>query len=225
MDYRVFVGFEPRHAIGLTVTNFSLIHYASQPLQITPLVLATLPIERKGLTEFSFSRFLVPWLCGFRGWALFLDSDIIAYDDICKLWDLADPTKAVMVADGVPGFERAAVMMFNCAHPDNLDLTPIKIASMQGLHTISWTKEIGFFPESWNHCVGYSEPNEQPSLIHYTQGNPIWLETADCEHAAKWRDEYKAAVSTAPWVDLMGGSIHAFEAPDGTKQPKYKATG
>lgn len=215
MDYRCFIGFEPRHAIGLTVTSFSLIHYASHPLQITPLVLGTLPIDRRGLTEFTYSRFLVPWLCNYRGWAVFLDSDIVLQDDICKLWEYADPTKAVIVAEGVPGFERAAFMMFNCAHEDNLQLTPIKIANMQNLHTIGWTKEIAYFPESWAHCVGYSAPSDEVSAIHFTKGNPVWPETRQCEHQEKWVAEYKAATGTVSYNDLMGGSVHAeAKGPD-----------
>lgn len=223
MKFPLYIGFEPRHAVGYTVTSFSAMHYASLPLQITPLILATLPIERKGLTEFSFSRFLVPWLQGYKGWALFCDSDIIFQDDPCKLWDFADPTKAVCVAEGIPDFEQAAIMLFNCAHPDNLNLTPDKIDKSTNLHTIGWTKEIGYFPSDYNHCVGYNELNDDAKVIHYTMGNPCWKETADCEHQDKWVREYKNAVGTVNWVDLMGQSIHAFQAPDGSLQPKYKA--
>lgn len=223
MEHRVFIGVDPRHMIGHTVCSFSLIHYASAPLQITPLVLATLPIERRGLTEFSFTRFLVPWLCGYKGWAVFMDSDIVVQDDICKLWQFGRPENAVTVAEGVPDFERAAVILFNCAHADNRALTPEFIERAEGLHTINWTKKVGTFPSRWAHCVGYAEPLADPALIHYTMGNPCWPETQDCEHADKWQNERRGALGSVSWADLMGSSTHAFRAPDGTLQPKYKA--
>lgn len=223
MDYRIFIGFDHRQSVAYNVCQFSLIHYASAPLQLTPLVLQTLPLERQGLTPFTYSRFLVPYLCGYRGWALFMDSDIIAQQDICQLWKEADPKKAVMVASDIQPFERAAVMLFNCAHPDNRQLTLDFIERAPDLHRITWTKEIGFFDPKWNHCVGYATPRDDAALVHYTMGIPAHAETKDCEYADAWKAEHRSLNSTAPWVDVMGSSIHAFKAPDGSLQPKYKA--
>ena len=54
--------------------------------------------ERNSLqsTEFSFSRFLVPHLCNYEGWAIFMDCDMMVVDDIKNLWNLRDNKYAVM---------------------------------------------------------------------------------------------------------------------------------
>ena len=48
-------------------------------------------------TDFSFSRFLVPYLCGYEGWSLFMDCDMLMLDDIAELWALRDERYAVQV--------------------------------------------------------------------------------------------------------------------------------
>lgn len=223
MSFDIFIGYDDRQAISYNVCQFSLIQRASFPLSITPLILEQLPLRRRGLTPFTYSRFLVPFIKNYEGWALFMDSDIIAQDDICDLWQYCDPHKAVIVAEGVKEFERAAVMLFNCGHIDNKILTPNMIESGEGFHQIKWTKNIGFFPERWNHCVGYAKPRPDPGLVHYTMGVPAFAETADCEHQDKWIAEARKMTSTTcDWNALMGGSIHAIEI-DGRKWPRYVA--
>ena len=225
MSFDVYIGFDDRQALSYNVCQFSIVRHANYPVSITPLIYEQLPLKRVGLTPFTYTRFLVPYLKGYDGWALFMDADIIAHDDICQLWKHCNPDKAVMVADGVKPFERAAVMLFNCAHPDNAALTPDYIETADRLHTISWTDAVGTFPPRWNHCVGYSEPTEDVGLIHYTMGVPAFKKTADCEHQDKWMHELRLLNSiTHSWDDLMGPSIHAVEI-DGEKQPRYKANG
>lgn len=220
--FKIAIGFDPRQAVSYNVCQFSLIRRASEPISITPLVIDTLPIERKGLTPFTFTRFLIPHLFSYKGWVLWMDSDIIAQDDPIRIWDYANPNKAVIVAEGVKPFERAAVMLFNCSHPDNRVLTPEFVEKAEGLHSISWTKEYGFFPRRWNHCIGYCPETDDLGLIHYTQGVPAFPQTGDCEHADKWREELKLLHSTQDWVTLMGGSVHAVMGPDGL-EPRYRS--
>lgn len=73
MTNRIFIGFDHRQWCSFTALATSIIERASQPVSIIPLILGTLPIGRTGLTPFTYTRFLVPWLCGFKGTALFLD--------------------------------------------------------------------------------------------------------------------------------------------------------
>ena len=69
-----------------------------------------LPLKRMGLTPFTYSRFLVPQLCNYEGWALFLDLDMLVQGDIAELFDLADESQAVMVVKSNARFEWASVM-------------------------------------------------------------------------------------------------------------------
>src|ERR1700730_13973383 len=87
---RIFVGHDPLQPVSTTVLVHSIISRASKPVCVTPLSLKTLPIKRRALTEFTYSRFLVPYLCDYQGWSLFLDTDMLVLEDIAKLFELAD---------------------------------------------------------------------------------------------------------------------------------------
>lgn len=204
---RIFIGWDPRQPVAYTVLQHSIVARTSAPVSVVPLKIETLPFKRTGLTPFTFSRFLVPWICGYRGHALFLDVDILVLDDVAKLFALADGS-AVMVSKNEKRFEWASVMLFDCAHPDNAKLTPEFCETADSLHKISWTESIGSLPGEWNHLVGYDEP-KPASLVHFTQGVPAWPETKDCEYADEWRRDAQEAISARPWVELMGNSVHA----------------
>lgn len=216
---KVFIGFDHRQPISYNVLQFSILRRCSKPVCITPLVLPTLPIERAGLTPFTYSRFLVPYLCGFRGKALFMDLDMLVLDDLSKLE--MEPGKAVMVVDTDPKFERASLMLFDCAHYHNRRLTPEHIGAANDLHGIGWTDRIGFLDKRWNHLVGYDSEPVNPAVIHYTMGIPAFPETEDSPFAEAWHEEHRLMNSTQPWVSLMGRSVHAAEQ-NGKLVPKYK---
>lgn len=217
----VFIGFDPRQAISYNVLQSSIIKRSSKPVAINPLVIEQLPITRQGLTPFTYTRFLVPYISGYKGWSLFLDADILLVDDIAKLFEYKDESKDIIVSKHSKRFEWASVMLFN--NERCKILTPEYIEQATDLHRIGWTSDenIGSFPGTWNHLVGYDVPNNDVSLIHYTQGVPAFEETQDCEHAAIWRREHQEMNSTIPWVDLMGRSVHAA-ALNGKLVPKYK---
>ena len=209
---------DPRQVIAFTVAACSIIDATKTPVAISPLVYQTLPLTIGGLTPFTWSRFLVPWLCNYEGWALFLDADTFARGDINDLFALANDECAVMVSDAATGnlaFERAAVMLFNCAHPDNKILTPELVNAQKdegkriGLHACKWTQNVGTFPGGWNHLVHYMPPDPDAPLVHFTQGVPCWPETKDSEHAAEWQQTAQKAFTAQPWETLMGNSVHA----------------
>ncbi|MFM9101712.1 MAG: glycosyltransferase, partial [Cyanobium sp.] len=101
----IFIGFDPRERAATNVLIDSLYQHSSMPLAITPLV--TPQLEAQGLywrerdprqsTAFSFSRFLVPRLMNYDGWAIFMDCDMLCRSDIAELWSLRDERHAVMV--------------------------------------------------------------------------------------------------------------------------------
>lgn len=82
---KVFVGFDERQRVSFTTLATSIYETATRPVVVSPLVLRTLPITRRGLTPFTFSRFLVPWLCEFQGAAIFMDADMLLASDITEL--------------------------------------------------------------------------------------------------------------------------------------------
>jgi lipopolysaccharide biosynthesis glycosyltransferase len=225
---RIFVGYDHRQPVAFTTLAYSIYSKSSKPVSITPLVITQLPLKRTGLTPFTFSRFMVPYLCGYKGWGLFLDIDIILNDDISKLFDLADDRYSVLVAKNEKRFEWASVMLFNNAKCQFL--TPEYIETADDLHRISWCndEDIGSLPPEWNHLVGYDSRRETPSLIHYTQGIPAFPETDNSEHADLWFQNLKESTSATSWVNLMGTSVHSAILNIGEgmelKVPRYYLT-
>jgi hypothetical protein len=163
-------------------------------------------------TEFSFSRFLVPYLCGFEGWAVFMDCDMLMMDDVARLWSLRDERRAVQVVkhehtpredvkflDAVQtryGKKNwSSVMLMNCARCRALTPEYVNRASGLELHQFKWLGDdelIGELPAAWNHLVGYYPPRPGVSLAHYTIGGPWFAEYADCEYSAEWFAEREA---------------------------------
>jgi hypothetical protein len=223
---RVFIGYDERQAVAYNVCRYSIERRASVPVAITPLKLDTLPLKREGLTRFTFSRFLVPWLCGFEGHAIFMDSDFLCLEDINKLsgWGLPDgQLHPVYVRKSPWRFEWASLIIFDCGHPANKILTPEYVESAQHLHHLSWLKEdeqIGEISKGWNHLVGYDEPWPHASMVHFTQGLPIFPETDGSEYTEEWRAEHRAMNSTQPWLETMGNSVHAAMTRDGRRVAK-----
>lgn len=205
---RIFVGFDDRQAISYHVLCASIMKYATKPVSITPLVLSVLPMKRRGLTPFTFSRFLCPYLCDFKGRSLFLDADMLLRADIAELFEYTGDFDVAVVKNEKLRFEWASVMLFNneqCRiltpeYIDNEANNPMKMI---------WAKTIAGLPADWNHLVGYDEPNPNAKLVHYTQGVPAWPETMNCEHAMAWRSTMLEMIQPKPWAEIMGNSVHA----------------
>jgi hypothetical protein len=187
--FRVFVGYDSREDIAYRVCRRSLLRRSSIPLEITPIVQQELrdagvywrergPTES---TEFSFTRFLTPYLAGYRGWALFVDCDFLFVDDVAALARLAadaDPRHAVLcvhhdytpteatkmdgaVQTAYPRKNWSSMVLFDCGHPKNrAALTPEAVSTRSGayLHRFMWLDddEVGEVPFVWNFLVGHN---------------------------------------------------------------------
>jgi lipopolysaccharide biosynthesis glycosyltransferase len=216
---RIYVGWDSREDIAYQVAKFSIELKSSVPVEIIPLKQKQL--KKQGLywreadklasTEFTFTRFLIPQLNDFNGWALFIDCDFVFLDDVKKLFDQADNRYAVMCAqhdytpkssvkmDGqvqttYPRKNWSSMMLFNCGHPSNkaLDKEVVNSSRRQGsfFHRLSWLtdKEIGKISHEWNWLVGwYKEPADgTPKALHYTEGGPWFKEYENCEYANEY---------------------------------------
>jgi hypothetical protein len=220
---RVFIGYDPREAVAFSVLSHSIHARASEPVSIAPLMLSQLGgvyrRERNGLqsTDFSFSRFLTPWLCGYGGWAVFMDCDMLVLDDIAALWNLRDERYAVQVVKHrhVPKEETkflgatqtkyekknwSSVMLMNCARCTALTPDFVNGATGLQLHQFKWLESdalIGELPARWNHLVGYDPPRADAGLVHFTIGGPYFDEYRDCEYAHEWFAERDSMLAAA----------------------------
>ena len=224
---RIFIGFDSKEEVAYHVLCASILRRTSVPVLFAPVALSTLKRvfnrERNPLqsTEFSFSRFLVPYLSGYDGWSIFMDNDMLVLDDIANLWNLRDDRYAVMCVqhDHNPlentkflnqvqtKYERknwSSVMLMNNAKCTTLTPTYVETASGLDLHRFHWLEDdaIGKLPAHWNHLVDYDPhlPIENISNLHYTEGGPFFADYRDCGYADKWIEEYKS--TTSPFTNI-----------------------
>jgi len=214
----IYIGYDPKYPKVYEACTNSIFRSTNSPsfYTVTPLDQQKLRDSKvywreeddRASTPFSLTRFLVPLLNGYNGWALYCDSDFIFLDDISNLLALKDDTKAVMVVqhDYEPklGFKMnrkvnhtyrrknwSSLMLFNCSHIACKGLTPEIVNGFDpaDLHQLAWCDEheIGELPTKWNHLVGYyDDPN--PSAIHFTDGGPWLLGYENEPFADKWRE-------------------------------------
>lgn len=206
---RIFIGRDERQPVAVNVLSDSIARHASVPVAITPLSLKALPITRHGLTAFTFSRFLVPYLCEFKGTALFLDADMVVTADIADLFAQANGVDSVQVNRNQPRFEWPSAMLFNCEHCTALTPEYVQDPKNQ-LFDFAWAKSIGEFSPEWNHCVSYGEPWLEAKLYHFTAGLPVWRETrGQNPEDVVFHDAMKRMMHTCSYQELMGLSVHA----------------
>lgn len=210
---RIFIGVDPRQPVAWVVLANSIARHSSVPVEITPLVLKQLPINRRGLTEFTFSRFLVPWLCNYQGFGLFLDADMVVTGDIADLIEEArkDYASSVRVMQEQPRFEWPSAMLFNCRNCALL--TPEYVENPKNNpFELKWADHgVGKLPSEWNVLCGYGEGRTDGKLYHFTRGLPVWPETTGengTPQDAIWRKEAQITGSTCTYQELMGNSVH-----------------
>lgn len=238
-DIKVFIGFDSREAVAAkvlahsirrrTYKNPSIYMLEHRNLRSQGFFRRPWEVEAKTgnwrdlidgrpfSTEFSHSRFLVPELCDYQGWALFLDCDMIFTSDIKALSTLCDDQYAVMcvkhnqiVKSGETKMDNrpnesyqkknwSSFMLFNCGHPANRDLTKEAVNYSDGswLHNFGWLGGaehlIGSLPKSYNYISGTSPalPPEELKVIHYTLGGPWFDECKDVSLGDLWTVEFE----------------------------------
>lgn len=217
---RIFVGFDGEvEPVAFHVFCQSVIEKASVPVSFTPLALNTLAGYKEthtdGSNAFIYSRFLVPYLCDYQGYALFVDGDMIVRTDIAEILSYINPALAVSVVkhdyttkhpvkylgaknEDYPRKNWSSVMLFNCGAWRNKDLTPEYIMKVTGkeLHRFEWLtdKLIGELPRHWNWLADEYEYNEAAKIVHYTLGTPCFKDYQTKAYADEWFGSYKRAI-------------------------------
>jgi len=229
MNKNVYIGYDTREDIAYQVSKYSILS-KSQHIKVNPLKLNELKDkkiywreeDKLGSTEFTFSRFLVPELNKFEGWALFCDCDILFLEDINNLFNLTDEKYAVMCVkhdykpkEGIkmdgkaqtlyPRKNWSSLVLWNCSHPSNKLVNKELINSPETtgkyLHRFSWLKdeEVGSLPHHWNWLAGwYKEPEDgSPKAIHYTEGGPWFENYRHCEYHQTWKDHLQLMMASS----------------------------
>lgn len=183
---RIFCGYDERESLGFHVFVESLMARSGCWVSLTPLVGLgkMLGGVSSGTNAFSDVRFLVPWLCGYEGVALYVDgSDMLVREDVGGIFDVFDERYGVQVVkreyrtravrkyvgtemesvnEDYPRKNWSSVVLWNCGHEANRVLTPEWVSERRGLynggylHRFSWLGDelVGGLDERWNVLIG-----------------------------------------------------------------------
>lgn len=214
----IFIGWDRAETAAYHVLAHSLIRRATGPISITPLCRDHFPYftRKRGpleSTDFSMSRFLVPYLSGYQGYSLYMDCDMLVTVPINDLWQditTGKPYKAVWVCphDYIPKVENkmqdqvqttyarknwSSFMFFDNSECRILTPDYVNTASGLQLHRFEWLRDeqIGFLPLEWNWLVGEYVANPKAKNFHYTLGGPWLPRYAKCNHSQDWLEEYR----------------------------------
>lgn len=235
-DRQVFIGFDRREAAAYAVAANSARRRLTAPIPIHAIELEAMrdlglyrrPTSRGETTgvlfdeisqapmstEFALTRFLTPILANRRGWAVFMDSDVLVRGNLARLFEEADSSKAVQVVkhrqevapgevkmDGQPQLAYArknwsSVMLFNCGHPalDALSVALVNTARGLDLHQFAWLDDelIGDLHPEWNWLVGHSDSAVvDPQIVHFTDGFPLMPGYERQPYADEWDRELR----------------------------------
>tara|TARA_Y100000114_G_scaffold127605_1_gene124318 strand:- start:12 stop:680 length:669 start_codon:yes stop_codon:yes gene_type:complete len=211
----IFIGFDEGEKVAFHTLSESIRKYATTPVSITPLCLGNIPgftreKQPNQSTDFAFSRFMVPYLSGFKGWSIFMDCDMLFRSDITELWDMRTFKYSVMCCqhDYEPKqnikfrgaknekFEKknwSSMMLFHNIMCTKLTPEYVNTASGLELHQFKWLPNdfsIGKIPLEWNWLVGEYDYNENAKNVHFTLGGPYFKDYKDCDYADEWYDTY-----------------------------------
>lgn len=212
---RVYIGTEESQYIAARVLQWTINKHGKssgvdRQVDFMSGVSESLPVPRdkhnRQRTPFSFNRFAIPGLAGYRGRALYLDADMIVFDDIAKLWDIEFGKHKILCTTQTktpPGFQKGrqtSVMLLDCNRL-NWDATQI----IKGLNDGHYTYEqlmhrmciikpdeiADSIPPEWN-CLEHYESTTK--LLHYTN-MPVqpWRNNANSLRQL-WIKEFNEAV-------------------------------
>lgn len=214
---KLFVGFDKREAVGLSVFIQSVLEHASVPVSITPLSATLLPRAMRindGSNHFTWARFAVPRLCDYKGGAIFMDgSDMLMKADIAELeaqrsglyavqcvqhdYKTKYPFKYVGTPMESPNIDYprknwASCMLINASHyawkDAGTDRDSLQLKFIPDRY-------IGALPPEWNHLADEYGESKDAKVLHWTTGIPAFPAHSNGAHAQEWFDARDRAMA------------------------------
>lgn len=208
----IAIGYDPNEVVAFHTCSQSILEHTSIPVNIQPLIKKQLNVYTRQRTEsestdFSLTRFLVPYLNNFEGWTLYCDCDFIFLEDLASLWAVRDDRFAVMVCKHEYAPKReikflgqkqktyekknwSSLMLFNNSKCRELTPEYVNTASGLDLHQFKWLADeslIGNISLDWNYLSGEDNQSQSPKGIHFTNGGPWFSEGQDALYASSWK--------------------------------------
>lgn len=191
---KLFVGCA---ANGEDAESQAVLEYTARGLSSLPIDITWLALSRDATspmggwdtagwgTPFTALRWAVPHLCGFKGRAIYMDSDMIVRADLAELWNQPMPDGAfALLRKTAAGKPRCCVMLLDCerARDSIPKLAALKSMRLQHGATIQRLRDkpslSAEFAGNWNavdprdigdpgiKIIHYSSMPTQPQLTH-----------------------------------------------------------
>jgi hypothetical protein len=215
---RIFIGGDETEDVAARVLEHTIREHASGPVAITIMRDYAIPVPKdpanRARTKFSFYRLRIPELCGYRGRALYLDSDMQVFRDVAELWRIPFGTRRLLCTNQPetpaawkdnPAFEPGrhfAVMLLDCERlpwkveqiVQHLDAGKYGYADLMHRMCLVRPDEIGDgIPVEWNHLETHVPG--RTALTHFTVVPTQPWKTDATPLNALWMAAYERAVA------------------------------
>lgn len=191
---RVLIGSSDKFSRCNRVILASIFENTTEPVQAYIMEPERLGVPYTGCTGFTNLRYAIPEICGYQGFAIYLDVDMLVLGDIAELWNYRQPGAWVQMEDGA-----SEVAVIDCAaHPH---LPPMKhIHHWHKSELAGAVKAVNAIPRCWN-VEDKTEPGMK--LLHFTdlKCQPWFYNNHPCAEAvALWNNYEKVAeqISVVP---------------------------
>ena len=196
---RVYVGATEAQRLPCKVLEHSIRRHASMTVKVVPLFQAPMTIPQPGdeknrpRTPFSFQRFLIPALNNYQGRAIYLDSDMLVFEDIRRIWSLPLDKVELLTTPGTDSQSATlSVLVLNCAALD-WDIEKIVASLNSGSLTYEqlmferpatrirasigaqWNS-IEHFEKGRTALLHYTRMDTQPWLSRQNRWNRLWMD-------------------------------------------------
>ncbi len=190
----IYVGATPAQYIATKVLEYSILKYSSINVKVIPLYEA-LDNRTEGIsggTTFSTQRLFIPELNKHEGIAIYLDSDMLVFDDIKKLIDSHDPEKVLCSCPAPPHSGRRdqySVFTVDCSRAnwnveelletakENYKEVMFNFAfedSKSKAHSWTWNSLEQFGTET--QLIHFTDMDKQPWLNTNNINKSVWLD-------------------------------------------------
>jgi len=219
LPLKIFIGYDVLESVAWHTLTHSILRHSSIPVAFIPLSSQNLKRiywrvrDEKQSNDFSYTRFLTPYLSDYDGYSLYMDCDMLITCDIASILKIVDSDEmAVYVVKHdykpkneikylgnrqyhYPKKNWSSMILWNCSHPANrlVDVNYVNNAEPKSLHRFEWLADdqIGQLGMEWNWLVGeYEKPKKIPKNIHWTVGGPYFSQYQDADYADEWRKEH-----------------------------------
>lgn len=210
----LFCGYDDRETVGYHIFTNSVLTRSSVTVSFIPLHSNGM---QQGTNQFTLSRFLAPFMMGYKGHCVFFDAaDMICLGDVAELIPiLQNMTKAVAVVKHdyktkhpikyigtsmeSPNLDYhrknwASMMLINCEHPAWQAITPKSVDTWKMIDLLQFKflddSEIDSAPTEWNVLIDEDQSAEGAKILHWTAGIPGFKHYCDVPGSDLWREEW-----------------------------------